>query len=137
FVKTMLRLGQEREEIGVVDDQFGCPTHTADLAEAALSVACAVVEKDFSQWGIYHFANQGIVSWYEFAKAIFEFADQKIDLKLTRLKALTTDQYPTVAVRPEYSVLNTTKISRQFGIDPPFYRKSLEEMLSRLLSKST
>lgn len=136
FVKTMLRLGREREEIGVVDDQFGCPTHAADLAEAALTVVNTASKPDFSQWGIYHFADQGIVSWYEFAKAIFAYAQKHTNLKLTRLKALTTDQYPTTAARPQYSVLGITKISRQFGIDPPFYRNSLEKMLTRLFSNS-
>ena len=134
FVKTMLRLGCERDEIGVVDDQFGSPTYAADLAETALTVAAAVQEETFCQWGIYHFANQGMISWYQFAKAIFEYAAPYLDLKLNRLNALTTDQYPTIAVRPEYSVLSSAKISRQFGVDPPFYRDSLEKMLARVLS---
>jgi dTDP-4-dehydrorhamnose reductase len=133
FVKTMLRLGREREQIGVVDDQFGCPTHAVDLAEVILTVASVISKGDFSGWGIYHFANRGIVSWYEFAKAIFEIAGKSIDLKLTQLNALTTDQYPTAAARPVYSVLSVKKIRQEFGIDPPFYLNSLKEMMSLLL----
>ena len=136
FVKTMLRLGRIKDRIGVVDDQFGTPTHACDLAEAILTVASNILKDDFSQWGIYHFANQGIVSWYEFAKNIFEIVSEKMELKLTKLDPLTTDQYPTTAVRPEYSVLSVKKISQQFGIDPPFYLESLKEMLARLLAKS-
>jgi dTDP-4-dehydrorhamnose reductase len=135
FVKTMLRLGCERDQIGVVDDQFGCPTHAADLAEVALTVANDISRGNFSRWGIYHFASRGIVSWYEFAKSIFEIAGKSIDLKLTELTPLTTDQYPTAAVRPAYSVLGVKKIRQEFGIDPPFYLNSLKEMLSRLLDR--
>jgi dTDP-4-dehydrorhamnose reductase len=137
FVKTMIRLGRTKDRIGVVDDQFGSPTHAADLAEAVLTVACNILQDDFSQWGIYHFANQGIVSWYEFAKNIFEIISKKMELKLTKLDPLTTDQYPTVAVRPEYSVLSVKKISQQFGINPPFYLDSLKEMLARMLAESS
>ncbi len=136
FVKTMLRLGREREHIGVVDDQFGCPTHAADLAAATVTIANAIFKKDFSNWGIYHYCNQGIVSWYEFAKTIFEIARPNIPLKLKHLEALTTDQYPTPAARPIYSVLDVKKIGQVFGIDPPFYRSSLETMLSQLFAVS-
>lgn len=136
FVKTMLRLGRERDRIGVVDDQFGSPTYAADLAEAVLVVANAVSQGNFSHWGVYHFANQGVVSWYKFAQAIFEITEKSMELKLNRLAPLTTAQYPTAAKRPIYSVLNTQKISRQFAIDPPFYRSSLERMLNQLLTGS-
>ena len=136
FVKTMIRLGCTKDRIGVVDDQFGSPTHAADLAEAILIVVCNIFQYDFPPWGIYHFANQGIISWYEFAKNIFEIISKKMELKLTKLDPLTTDQYPTAAVRPKYSVLSVKKISRQFGINPPFYLDSLKEMLARLLAES-
>lgn len=123
FVKTMLRLMTEKEEIGVVNDQLGSPTYAADLAAAILQI----IRSGNWQPGIYHFCNDGNISWYEFALAIKEIAG-----KNCRINPITTPQYPTAAKRPAWSVLDTTRIREVFGILPPGWKKSLAACISRL-----
>ena len=120
FVKTMLRLGKEREELSVVFDQVGSPTNAADLAEAILSI----VYSDRFEGGVYHYSNEGVCSWYDFAKAIFEFAH--IDC---RVLPIESSQYPTPAKRPHYSVLNKAKIKSVYGIHIPYWRDSLQRVI--------
>ncbi len=107
FVKTMLRLGAERDEINVVNDQIGSPTYAKDLAEIILKI---INSKNF-QFGLYHYCNQGALSWYEFAKAIFNFSKIKI-----LVKPIPTAGYPTPAKRPLYSVLSSSKMLQNSGI---------------------
>jgi dTDP-4-dehydrorhamnose reductase len=122
FVKTMLRLMKEKEGIGVVNDQSGCPTYATDLAEAIMQIIPA-----HPQPGIYHYCNQGAITWFDFATAIRDITGSSC-----RVDAITTADYVTPAKRPVYSVLDTKKIGDVFGITPPQWRTSLEKCL-RLL----
>ena len=129
FVKTMLRLGKDREEIRVVADQIGSPTWTGDLAGAISQITSGIRPEIF---GTYHYTNSGVASWYDFAVAIFEEAKQlKFPLKVQRVIPITTPEYPTPAKRPAYSVLSSTKISAVLGTHPPHWREGLRQMLAR------
>ena len=121
FVKTMIRLGNERDELRVVADQLGCPTNAADLADAILTIISSVVKglKVFEP-GIYHYSNEGLTSWYDFTCAIIEIAG--ISCKVT---PITTAEYPLPTPRPAYSVMDKSKIKRIFGIDIPHWKASL------------
>lgn len=120
FVKNMLRLMTEREEISVIHDQIGSPTSAMDLATAIVQII------DAEQWhsGIYHYSNEGEITWYEFATAIKEIKGLNC-----KINAIPTSQYPTPAKRPKYSLLDKTKIKSTFGIEVPFWKDSLKEML--------
>lgn len=124
FVKTMLRLGKAREELGVVYDQVGAPTYARDLAQAIL-VLLPQLQSDGTE--IFHYANEGVCSWYDFAKAIFELSDIEC-----RVRPIQTHEYPTPAPRPHYTVLNKTKITARFGLEIPYWRDSLRACLRNL-----
>ncbi len=124
FVKTMLRLGKERKELNVVYDQVGTPTYAPDLAVAILDL----LQKGFSGYTLYHYSNEGVISWYDFAKAIFDLSAVEI-----KLNAIESSEYPTPAKRPAYSVLNKKEIKRA-GIRIPYWRDSLLECLKILNS---
>lgn len=126
FVKTVLRLGKERNELRFVFDQVGSPTYAGDLAAAILSVVAAG-EKDAFVPGIYHFSNEGVCSWYDFTVKILEIAG--IDC---RVFPIETKEYPTKAVRPPYSVLNKNKIKETYGIAIPHWEASLRVCLEKL-----
>jgi dTDP-4-dehydrorhamnose reductase len=131
FVKTMLRLGKEREELKVVCDQVGSPTWAKDIAEAITGL---LINADTPS-GIYHFTNSGVGSWFDLTKAIFEEAKiSGIPLKIQRVIPITTTEYPTPAVRPAYSVLSGQKISQQLGYISPYWRDSLKSMLNQLFN---
>lgn len=133
FVKTMLRLGAEREELRVVCDQVGSPTWTGDLANAIVQLS-QQINPEIA--GIYHYTNSGVTSWYDLAVAIFEEAKPLgFPLKIQRVVPISTAEYPTPARRPAYSVLNTQKISTILGTYPPHWRQSLRKMLSELAKK--
>jgi dTDP-4-dehydrorhamnose reductase len=121
FVRTMLRLGAERDSLSIVSDQVGSPTYAADLAAAALALVEAKAEP-----GVYNFANSGVCSWYDFAHAIFEMSGTECALKPIR-----TEQYPTPAKRPSYSVLDTGKIAEVVGT-PQNWREALKECIGKL-----
>lgn len=123
FVKTMLRLGKEREQLGVIVDQVGSPTYAIDLAGAILDI----IESDSKEYGIYHYSNEGVTSWYDFAKAIFDISETTV-----KLNPVKTSEYVTKAVRPAYSVMDKTKIKTAFGVQIPYWRESLAECLQRL-----
>jgi len=124
FVKTMMRLGQERESLGVIFDQVGTPTYAKDLAEFCMYL----INQDFSKVGsIYHFSNEGVISWYDFAKAIMEIAHIDCDIK-----PIETYQYPTPAKRPQYSVLNKSKLKEDFNYKIPYWKDSLKECIQLL-----
>lgn len=123
FVKTMTRLMNERDTLGVIADQVGSPTYARDLATAILTI----VHSEKWKKGIYHFSNEGEISWYDFAVAIRDL--QGLDCTIN---AITTDQYPTPARRPKYSLLDKTKIKQQFGLAVPFWEDSLKDMLNKL-----
>jgi len=124
FVKTMLRLAAEREELRVVDDQVGTPSWTYDIARAIKTL----ITSDAS--GTYHFSNEGVASWYDFSTEIIDIARKLgYPLKTTRVKPIPCCDYPTPAARPSYSVLSKRKIRGLLGYDVPHWRKSLKSML--------
>jgi len=123
FVKTMIRLGREKTELGVIFDQIGTPTYARDLALAIF----AVIGKGVGQ-GIYHFSNEGVISWYDFTKAIHRIAG----IDTCHVRPLHTSEYPTPAARPHYSVLDKTKIRQTFGIEIPYWEESLRECIGLL-----
>lgn len=126
FAKTMLRLAEGREELKVVADQVGTPTYALDLAKAL----CEIIKKTEGKYGIYHYSNEGVASWYDFAHAIFELNGVNI-----RLLPIKTSEFPTKAKRPAYSVLDKTKIKKQFNLDIPNWRDSLRTCLERLQTR--
>lgn len=123
FVKTMLRLGRERETLGVVFDQVGTPTYAGDLAKAIFDA----IEQGV-QPGIYHFSNEGVCSWYDFTIAIHRLAG----ITTCKVNPLHTDEYPAKAPRPHYSVLDKTKIKRTLGIEIPHWEVSLARCVDNL-----
>ena len=127
FVKTMVRLGNERSELGVIADQIGTPTNAADLASAILSIISSVKsgEKAFVA-GIYHYSNEGVASWYDFTKAIFDIAEINC-----LVKPIATEDYPSPVQRPPYSVMNKSKIKLIFGLKIPHWRDSLTEYFQK------
>ncbi len=128
FVKTMLRVGRQREEVRVVYDQIGTPTWARDIATVIAEFANRL---ETVSWGIYHFTDSGVTSWYDFAIAIFEEAEQLgYPLALKRVVPITTPEYPTPASRPAFSVLATEKITDFMGCRPPHWRQSLRQMLA-------
>ncbi len=123
FVKTMMRLGREKEQLGVIFDQIGTPTYARDLAQAIF----AIIGKGVTP-GIYHYTNEGVTSWYDFTKAIHYLAD----IKGCQVRPLHTSEYPTPATRPHYSVLDKTKIKQTFGLDIPHWYDSLAACVALL-----
>jgi dTDP-4-dehydrorhamnose reductase len=123
FVKTMLKLMQDRTELNVVGDQFGSPTYAPDLAEALLKIALS----DHIIPGVYHFSNDGIISWFDFATAIAEISHSSC-----KVNAITTAQYPTPAKRPSYSGLNKSKIQSNYSIQLKPWRDSLQDCIQKL-----
>lgn len=124
FVKTMLRLGKEKSEINVVADQIGTPTYAADLARAIVKILPLLNEKNS---GIYHYTNNGVCSWYDFATEIMTMSGLKC-----RVNPIKTEQYPTRATRPAYSVLDKSKIKEVFDVDIPHWRAGLEKCLGAI-----
>lgn len=123
FVKTMIRLGREKSELGVIFDQVGTPTYARDLAVAIF----AAINKGIVP-GIYHFSNEGVISWYDFTKAIHRIAG----IKDCKVRPLHTSEYPTPAARPHYSVLDKTKIKDTYGIEIPYWEDSLAECIENM-----
>jgi len=131
FVKTMLRLGNERDELGVIFDQVGTPTNAGDLAKTCLDILSLQEESKISSKSkIYHFSNEGVASWYDFAVEIMNLG--KVDCKI---KPIETKDYPTPAKRPHFSVLNKSKIKKDFGIKIPYWRNTLATCISKLNNK--
>ena len=128
FVKTMLRLGREQSSLNVVFDQIGTPTYAADLAEAILNIIM-ISKKEPEKFvpGIYHYSNEGVASWYDFSKAIFEISGINCNVF-----PVLSEVFLTIAKRPEYSVLDKSKIKNTFGIDIPFWRDSLKVCINKM-----
>lgn len=124
FVKTMIRLGKERDQLKVVCDQVGTPTYAKDLAKAIYVILMS------HQWveGIYHFSNEGACSWYDFTKAIHRIAK----ITTCNILPIPTEDYPTAATRPSYSILNKSKIKATYGVEIPHWEESLQECINRL-----
>ena len=131
FVKTMLRLGAERDELRIVSDQIGSPTWSYDIATAITQLVSKSVT------GTYNFSSSGVASWYDFAITIFSEAKQLgFPVKVNNIMPITTAEYPTPAQRPSYSVLSKAKISQILGDHPPHWQTSLKQMLSEWRSLS-
>lgn len=125
FLKTMLKYGAERDELRVIFDQIGTPTYAGDLAMGILQI----VESNqiFERSEIFHFSNEGVISWYDFAKEIMDFA--KLSCKITPIESW---EYPLPAPRPNYSVLNKAKIKKQFNLSIPYWKDSFKSCLEKL-----
>lgn len=123
FVKTMIRLGHERDTLGVIFDQVGTPTYAYDLATAIFAAIHQGIVR-----GVYHFSNEGVCSWYDFTLAIHRLAD----INTCKVNPLHTADYPTKAARPHYSVLDKTKIKNTYGIEIPHWEESLKKCISKL-----
>ena len=123
FVKTMLRLGREKDQLGVIFDQIGTPTYARDLAAAIMTAINQGIVP-----GIYHFTDEGVTSWYDFTLAIHRLAG----ITTCHVRPLHTSEYPTPAARPHYSVLDKTKIKQTYGIEIPHWEKSLQECIESL-----
>ena len=129
FVKTMLRLGRERDSLGIVSDQHGAPTYAGDIAAALLHIAHHITQGKPTEYGIYHFSGKPYVSWYQFAEAIFQQAQQQGILANTpQLLAIATPDYPTPAKRPANSCLQVDKIQQVFGISPSDWQQALTQL---------
>lgn len=123
FVKTMLRLGKEREQLGVVFDQIGSPTYARDLAQVIMTA----VDRGIIP-GVYHFTDEGVCSWYDFTRAIHRIAG----IDKCHVSPIHTEDYPVPAPRPHYSVLDKSKIKKTFGIEIPWWEDSLKECMAKL-----
>ena len=127
FVKTMIRLGNEKSELGVIFDQIGTPTYARDLALCIMTAINQGVKP-----GVYHFSNEGVISWYDFTKAIHRIAG----ITSCHVRPLHTSEYPTPAARPHYSVLDKTKIKQTYGIEIPYWEESLRECVKKLITSA-
>ena len=124
FMKTMLKLAETRDEISVVSDQIGTPTYAGDLADVILKI----ISSKNTNFGLYHYSNEGVASWYDFAKTIFEASNLKI-----KLNAIKTEAYPTPAKRPFYSVMDKEKIKTSLGVETPHWRDGLVRAIKHLI----
>ena len=128
FVKTMLRLGSEKENLGVIFDQVGTPTYARDLAKTCLEILTGVNSVKISKDGnLYHYSNEGVISWYDFAISIMELGGVNC-----KVNPIQTKDYPTKAKRPHYSVLNKSKIKTDFKIEIPYWRDSLKDCIEKI-----
>lgn len=123
FVKTMMRLGTEKDELRIISDQLGTPTYAVDLAKCIFHL----IESGSQQYGLYHYSNEGVTSWYDFAKAVFDIGG--IAVKAIPIRSA---EYITKAIRPAFSVMDKTKIKNTFGIEIPYWRDSLIECMDKL-----
>lgn len=123
FVKTMHKLGKERDELGVIVDQIGTPTYAIDLAAVILDI----IESEKPAYGTYHYSNEGVTSWYDFAKAIFDISDIRV-----KLNPIPGSAYPTKATRPAFSVMDKAKIKETFDFEIPYWRDSLVKCINEL-----
>ena len=130
FVKTMMRLMQEKDKISIVNDQQGCPTYAADLAKAIINVIVCCDTKNTMPSGIYHYCNTGIITWYDFAVAIKAMIKSNCDIE-----AISTEQYPTPAKRPVYSALDAIKICCTFALQIPYWKDSLQKCIQKIYAK--
>jgi dTDP-4-dehydrorhamnose reductase len=123
FAKTMLKLGAERDELNIIADQVGTPTYAIDLATFIFTI----INSNSKAYGTYHYANEGVTSWFDFARAIFDISGTKV-----KANPIRTDQYPTRAMRPSYSVMDKSKAKQIFNIEIPYWRDSLITCLSKI-----
>ncbi|MDB5121041.1 MAG: dTDP-4-dehydrorhamnose reductase [Sphingobacteriales bacterium] len=125
FVKTMLKLGQERPLLNIISDQIGTPTYAIDLASCILNI----INSNSTSYGLYHYSNEGATSWYDFAKAIFNISNMPV-----KILPITSKEYVTKAKRPSFSVMDKSKIKQMMNFEIPYWRDSLEKCLSNIRS---
>ena len=123
FVKTMLKLGAERDELNIIADQVGTPTYAIDLANAIFDI----INSSSAAYGVYHYSNEGVTSWFDFAKAIFD-----ISATTVKVNPIPGSAYPTKATRPAFSVMDKSKIKNTFNIEIPYWRDSLVECIKQI-----
>lgn len=123
YVKTMIKLSETRDELNIIADQIGTPTFARDLADAIVHI----INQKSQVYGTYHYSNEGVASWYDFTKAVFEYANIG-----TKVNPIPTEKYPTPAARPAYSVMDKTKIKETFALEIPYWRESLKECIDLL-----
>ncbi len=123
FVKTMLKLGAERDELNIIADQVGTPTYAIDLANAIFDI----IQNPEKRYGVYHFSNEGVTSWYDFAKAIFDYSKTEV-----KVNPIPTSAYPTRAKRPHFSVMDKTKIKADYNIQIPYWLDSVKACIDAL-----
>ena len=134
FVKTILRLGREKKVLRVVNDQYGCPTYAADIADAILTISSYVQEGRQIIWGTYHYCGKGTTTWHGFAERIIDLVKEHDSVVIKEVKPISTAEYPTATKRPANSILDCSSIVANFGIQPRPWQESLREMIDRLLS---
>lgn len=127
FVKTMLKLGAERDELNIIADQVGTPTYAIDLAHAIYDI----IESDQRDYGIYHYSNEGVTSWFDFATAIFDISKTAV-----KVHPIPGSAYPTKATRPAFSVMDKTKIKKTFNVEIPYWRDSLIACIKQIDNNS-
>ncbi|MNK29998.1 dTDP-4-dehydrorhamnose reductase [compost metagenome] len=125
FVKTMLKLGADRDELNIIADQIGTPTYAIDLANTIFDI----IQNTEKKYGIYHFSNEGVTSWYDFAKAIFDYSRTEV-----KVNPIPTSAYPTKAKRPHFSVMDKSKIKADYNIQVPYWLDSLKICIDALKS---
>nr|WP_199156599.1 dTDP-4-dehydrorhamnose reductase [Pedobacter sp. ASV2] len=123
FVKTILKLGAERDELNIIADQVGTPTYAIDLANTIFEI----INSGSQEYGLYHYSNEGVTSWFDFAKAIFDISETKV-----KVNPIPGSAYPTKATRPPFSVMDKTKIKTTFKLSIPYWRDSLVECIKQL-----
>ncbi|MGN8059916.1 dTDP-4-dehydrorhamnose reductase [Pedobacter sp. 22163] len=123
FVKTMLKLGAERDELNIIADQVGTPTYAIDLANAIFDI----IASSSASYGVYHYSNEGVTSWFDFAKAIFDISETVV-----KVNPIPGSAYPTKAIRPAFSVMDKSKIKNTFNIEIPYWRDSLVECIKQI-----
>ena len=133
-MSTVLRLGSERGELKIIDDQTGSPTSAADIATSIMTIAKEAESRSFDDWGTYHLSGGDSVTWYGFAKLIFEEA-ANFGVRAPMPSAISSAEYWGAAPRPAYSVLDTKKLARTFGLKPRPLQESLVECLKRLFNQ--
>lgn len=133
FVKTMIRLGQERGELNIVNDQRGCPTPARSIAETLLKISQEILEGRKAEWGIYHYCGIPETSWFEFARRIFSAAHEIANIKVPQLNPIPTTAFPTPAIRPQQSVLSCDKIRKEFGIEQADWQTELRNVIGALI----
>ncbi len=137
FVKTILKLGGQKNQLRVVNDQYGSPTSAADLAAAVLHIASSLSNCATMPWGTYHYSGKGTTTWHGFAEDILALAAPYTTLRATRVQPIATNEHPTQARRPAYSALDCRRITRHFGIHPKPWRQSLKATIERIFSEKT
>ena len=132
FLNSMLNLGSKNSELSIVSDQFGCPTYAQDIAKTIVNILPQLHEGK-QQIGIYHFCGDTVCSWFDFAKEIFKQLDVSKVLDIPILKSISTEEYPTAAERPKYSVLSTSKISKKFNVPASQFKAGILSSVNNLI----